>query len=124
MSLFKYLFIVILRIDAVEQIEDALSGLKVIEFDGVYIRLSLRTYLPKLEDLLSPQKIEDAAEPSEVNHELLIEVVNGSMELKNAEVWKPFSPKIYFIILLIHLWKKNSKLRRIKRKKNRIPDGS
>ncbi|KAG8636902.1 uncharacterized protein LOC110601451 isoform X2 [Manihot esculenta] len=75
------------RIDAVEQIEDALSGLKVIEFDGVYIRLSLRTYLPKLEDLLCPQKIEDAAEPSEVNHELLIEVVNGSMELKNAEIF-------------------------------------
>ncbi|KAJ9153991.1 hypothetical protein P3X46_027372 [Hevea brasiliensis] len=75
------------RIDAVEQIEDTLSGLKVIEFDGICIRLSLRTYLPKLEDLLCQQKIEGAAEPSEVNHELLIEVVNGTMELKNAEIF-------------------------------------
>ncbi|KAF2288907.1 hypothetical protein GH714_022723 [Hevea brasiliensis] len=75
------------RIDAVEQIDDTLSGLKVIEFDGICIRLSLRTYLPKLEDLLCQQKIEGAAEPSEVNHELLIEVVNGTMELKNAEIF-------------------------------------
>ncbi|XP_021658921.2 uncharacterized protein LOC110648868 isoform X2 [Hevea brasiliensis] len=75
------------RIDAAEQIEDTLSGLKVIDFDGICIQLSLRTYLPKLEDLLCQQKIENAAEPSEVNHELLIEVVNGTMELKNAEIF-------------------------------------
>ncbi|EEF44176.1 conserved hypothetical protein [Ricinus communis] len=75
------------RVDAVEQIEEALSGLKVIEFDGSCIRLSLRTYLPKLDDVMCQHKTEDTAEPSEVNHELLIEVVSGTMELKNVEIF-------------------------------------
>ncbi|KDP39341.1 hypothetical protein JCGZ_01098 [Jatropha curcas] len=75
------------RLDTIEQIEDTMSGLKVIDFDGTSIRLSLRTYLPKLEELLCQQKIEVTAEPSEVNHDLLIEVVNGTMELKNVEMF-------------------------------------
>ncbi|XP_050219542.1 uncharacterized protein LOC126669938 [Mercurialis annua] len=73
-------------VDAVEQIEEAFSGLKVIEFDGSYIRLSLQTYLPKFEDLMCQHKIEDA-EPSEVIHEFLIEVVSESMELRNVEMF-------------------------------------
>ncbi|KAL5848537.1 hypothetical protein ACOSQ4_006550 [Xanthoceras sorbifolium] len=75
------------RFDAAEQIEDSLTGLKVIEFDGNCFRLSLQTYIPKLEGLLFQQRIEDVNEPSEVNHELLIEIVNGSMELKNVEIF-------------------------------------
>ncbi|XP_065862758.1 uncharacterized protein [Euphorbia lathyris] len=78
---------IIKRIDSVEQIEDTLSGLKVIDFDGNCIRLSLRTYLPKLEDLSCQQKIEDAGQPSEINHELLIELVSGTMELKDVEMF-------------------------------------
>lgn len=67
-----------------EQIEDALSGLKVIDFDENCIRLSLRTYLPKLEELSC--QIEDAGQPSEINHELMIVLVSGTMELKDVEV--------------------------------------
>ncbi|XP_040963245.1 uncharacterized protein [Gossypium hirsutum] len=40
------------RLDALEQIEDALTGLKVIGFDGNCIRLSLQTYIPKVEGVL------------------------------------------------------------------------
>uniref|UniRef100_A0A2P2JJN6 Uncharacterized protein n=3 Tax=Rhizophora mucronata TaxID=61149 RepID=A0A2P2JJN6_RHIMU len=81
---FEYAFT---RFDALEQIEEALSGLKVIEFDGTCIRLSLRTYVPKLEGLLCQQNIGDTTEPSEINHELLIEVIKGTMEIKSVEIF-------------------------------------
>ncbi|XP_054804667.1 uncharacterized protein LOC129307782 isoform X1 [Prosopis cineraria] len=60
--------------DVVEQIEDALMGLKVLAFDENCIRLSLQTHMPNI----------DAAE---VNHELLIEVLEGTMKLKNVQVF-------------------------------------
>uniref|UniRef100_A0A6N2M9Q0 Uncharacterized protein n=1 Tax=Salix viminalis TaxID=40686 RepID=A0A6N2M9Q0_SALVM len=72
--------------DAIEQIQDVLSGLKVIEFDGTCIRLSSRTYIPK-QDVLCLQKIEETNEPYEINHEFLIEVTDGSMEIKNVEMF-------------------------------------
>lgn len=72
--------------DAIEQIEDVLSGLKVIEFDGTCIRLSLRTYIPK-QDVLFLQKIEETNVPYEINHEFLIEVTNGSVEIKKVEMF-------------------------------------
>uniref|UniRef100_A0A2N9EZ12 Uncharacterized protein n=1 Tax=Fagus sylvatica TaxID=28930 RepID=A0A2N9EZ12_FAGSY len=69
--------------DTIEQIEDVLAGLKVIAFTENCIRLSLQTYVPKLE---GSQKIEDIIEPSVLNHELLIEVLEGTMVLKSVEV--------------------------------------
>ncbi|KAM7258025.1 hypothetical protein ACFE04_013766 [Oxalis oulophora] len=75
------------RFDAIEQIEDMFTGLKVIEFDSNFIRLSLQTNVPKLESLLSQQNIEDVSEPSELYHELLIEVMDGTMELKSVEIF-------------------------------------
>lgn len=75
----------IFRFDATEQIEDLMTCLKVIAFTENCIRVSLRTYIPKLEGLYQ-LKIEDSIEPSEVNHELLIEVMEGTMELKSVEV--------------------------------------
>lgn len=77
---------IIFRFDAAEQIEDSLSGLKVVEFDGNRFRLSLQTYIPKLDGMIFKQRIENVNQPSEVNHELLVEMANGSMELKNVEV--------------------------------------
>ena len=79
-------FSFIFRLDASEQIEDALTGLKVIGFDGNCIRLSLQTYIPKVEGVLCQKLIEDIAEPSEMNHELLVEIMDGTMEVKNVEV--------------------------------------
>lgn len=86
---FVMLTSLIFRFDAVEQIEDSLTGLKVIDFDGKCFRLSMQTYIPKLEESLFQHKIEDVIEPSDVNHELLIEVIDGTMEIKNVEVSHP-----------------------------------
>lgn len=70
-----------------EKVEDALSGLKVTDVEGNRIRLSLRTYVPNLDGLLSQQKIEDVSSTLEQNHELVLEVVDGTMQIKNVEVW-------------------------------------
>ncbi|KAF3628925.1 putative invertase inhibitor-like [Capsicum annuum] len=73
------------RFEAIEQIEDAFSGLKIVEFEGNHIRLSLRTFIPNLENLPHNHTI-DVAEPPEQNHELLIELMDGTMELKHVEL--------------------------------------
>lgn len=75
------------RFDAIEQIEDSLTGLKVIEFDGNHIRLSLKTYIPKPEGSYCWQQFENIIAPSEVDHELLLEIMEGTMELSNAEMF-------------------------------------
>lgn len=69
-----------------EEFEDACSGLKIVEFEGNCIRLSLRTSIPNLESLLHNQNIVDVVETPEKNHELLIELMDGTKELKHAEV--------------------------------------
>lgn len=74
------------RFEAIEKIEDAFSGLKIVEFEGNRIRLSLRTFIPNLENSLHNQTI-DVAEPREQNHELLIELMDGTMELKHVEIF-------------------------------------
>lgn len=75
------------RFESVEKIEDALTGLKIIEFEGNCIRLSLRTYIPDLESFLREQKIENISDTLEQNHELSIEVVEGTMDVKNVEIF-------------------------------------
>ncbi|XP_057959973.1 uncharacterized protein LOC131152234 isoform X2 [Malania oleifera] len=75
------------RLDAMEKIQDTLTGVKVIEFDGNSIRLSLSTHILNYEGLLCRQKIEDTIEPSELNHEMLIEVMDGTMQLKKVEIF-------------------------------------
>ncbi|XP_060180610.1 uncharacterized protein LOC132610324 isoform X1 [Lycium barbarum] len=75
------------RFEAIEKIEDAFSGLKIVEFEGNRIRLSLRTFIPNFENLLHDQKIVDDGEPPEQNHELLLELMEGTMELKHVEIF-------------------------------------
>ncbi|XP_042517371.1 uncharacterized protein LOC122091467 [Macadamia integrifolia] len=74
------------RVEANQQIEDTMTGLKIIDFEGNYIRLSLTTFIPISEDLACQQKMENS-EPSRQEHELLIEVFDGTMELKNVEIF-------------------------------------
>lgn len=74
------------RFDAIEKIEDALTGLKVIEIENNNIKLSLTTFAPCLDNLFSQLKLEDMIHPYEQTHELVVELVDGTMELKNAEV--------------------------------------
>ncbi|KAK6138578.1 hypothetical protein DH2020_027679 [Rehmannia glutinosa] len=75
------------RFEVVEKIEDALTGLRVIEVEGNNIRLSLKTYIPYLETVLRQQDIENVIEPLEMNHELMIETLDGTWELKNVEIF-------------------------------------
>ncbi|KAL3829297.1 hypothetical protein ACJIZ3_018099 [Penstemon smallii] len=75
------------RFEAIEKIEDTLTGLTVIEIEECSIRLSLKTYIPFLESVLSQQGIEVPIEPLEMNHEIIIETVDGSLELKNVEIF-------------------------------------
>ncbi|XP_026400847.1 uncharacterized protein LOC113296735 isoform X2 [Papaver somniferum] len=81
------------RLEATVQIEDMLSGLKVIEFEGNCIRLSVKTFVPNLEGILYRQTPEYTTESSITNHELLIELMDGTVELKKAEI----SPNDVFI---------------------------
>ncbi|XP_073146652.1 uncharacterized protein [Henckelia pumila] len=74
------------RFEAVEKIEDALTGLRVIDFEGNHIRLSLKTHIPNLESVLCQQEIEGVIVP-ELNHVLTIETMDGTFELKNVEVF-------------------------------------
>ncbi|KAK4404037.1 hypothetical protein Sango_0772300, partial [Sesamum angolense] len=75
------------RFEAVEKIEDAFTGVKVIEIEGNNIRLSLKTYIPYLESVLRQQDIESVIEPLEMNHELIVETMDGTWELKNVEIF-------------------------------------
>ncbi|KAH6830029.1 hypothetical protein C2S53_004146 [Perilla frutescens var. hirtella] len=75
------------RFEAVEKTEEAFTGLKVIEIEGNNIRLSLKTYIPYLETVLHKQDIKNIIEPLEMNHELIIETVDETWEIKNAEIF-------------------------------------
>ncbi|GAB2299089.1 hypothetical protein Dimus_033160 [Dionaea muscipula] len=75
------------RFQAIEKIEDIFTGLKVVEFEGKTIRLMMRTYIPKVEWLVFHQKLEDTSEMAELNHELHIEVKEGTLELKTVEIF-------------------------------------
>lgn len=77
-----------LRFNALEQIDDALTGLKVLAFDENYIRLSLQTYVPTVESISCLQRVEDTIDASVLNHELLIGVFEGTTKLKDIQVSK------------------------------------
>lgn len=73
--------------DVIEQVEGTIGGMKVIDVADNSIRLSLHTHIPNVEDFSTLQRLEGLIEKSELDHELIIEVSNGTMELKNAEVY-------------------------------------
>ncbi|KAL5171288.1 hypothetical protein HKD37_11G032792 [Glycine soja] len=76
-----------LQFEVVEQIEDAFTGLKVLAFDENCIRLSLKTYMPTFEGISYLPRIEATVDAAELNYELLIEVFEGTMRLKNVQVF-------------------------------------
>ncbi|EXC33904.1 hypothetical protein L484_012794 [Morus notabilis] len=73
--------------DAIEQIEDILTGVKVIALEENCIRFSLQTYIPNLESFLLQQTIEAVNVPFEVKHELLIELLEWTLDQKNVEIF-------------------------------------
>ncbi|RDX70052.1 hypothetical protein CR513_50744, partial [Mucuna pruriens] len=69
------------------EIEDAFTGLKVLALDENCIRLSLQTYMPTFEGISYLPRVEDTTDVAELNHELSIEVFEGTMKLKNVQVF-------------------------------------
>ncbi|GAB2233000.1 hypothetical protein Droror1_Dr00002213 [Drosera rotundifolia] len=75
------------RLKAVEKIEDIFSGMKVIEFEGQTIRLSLTTCIPEIQCSAGHHPVLVDSKSSEVIHELLIEIKEETLELKNAVIF-------------------------------------
>lgn len=75
------------RVEAVGQIEDLFTGLKVLEFDGNGIRFSLETIIPTLSDLGCQLNVEVTNTQATVIHELFVEVYDGTLELRNVEIF-------------------------------------
>lgn len=65
--------------EATETIKDELCGLRVTESEGDRIRLCLRTYIPNIHGL-------DSCGFLNQDYELVIELMEGTMELKHAEI--------------------------------------
>lgn len=82
LTLFGFFTFSTFRLDAAEQVEDPLTGLKVLEFDGSFIKLQLRTYIPKLDGLLG----QHTNEPSELINVLLIHLKDKTTEITKVEV--------------------------------------
>lgn len=80
-------FAVYFRVEAIGQIEYMLSGVNVIELEGTCLRLSLKTPIPTSDSLLLRHKLDCLREPNVLDHELLIEVVDKTLELKSVEVF-------------------------------------
>ncbi|KAL5703339.1 hypothetical protein ACHQM5_028441 [Ranunculus cassubicifolius] len=71
------------RVEAVSQIEDTFTGLKVIDFDGNGIRFSLETFIPNF----GSSQNELINDPLSVIHELFVEVKDGTLELMKVEIF-------------------------------------
>ncbi|VFR01140.1 unnamed protein product [Cuscuta campestris] len=74
------------RLEATEILKDAISGLRVTESEGDHIRLCLRTYIPNIRSLMLLEQFEDSCGLLDQDHELVIELMEGTMEVKHAEI--------------------------------------
>ncbi|KAI4369249.1 hypothetical protein MLD38_017712 [Melastoma candidum] len=75
----------LMKCDAIEQIEDALSDVKIVDIYGNSIQLSLSTYMPKFRG--SIVNAEDIADSLKVDHEMLIAFGDGNVGLNSVEIF-------------------------------------
>ncbi|XP_042466074.1 uncharacterized protein LOC122048590 [Zingiber officinale] len=73
------------RFEADGQLEAMFSGLRVIDIQGCYVRLSLKTYIPNIDTILLRHKV-DFVEPPMSEHEMLVEFSERNMDIKSIEV--------------------------------------
>ncbi|KAJ0961802.1 hypothetical protein J5N97_029630 [Dioscorea zingiberensis] len=73
-------------VEAIGQIEELLSEVRVIEFKGDHIRLLLKTPIPSMDILPLQYNSASFIEPTVVDHELMIEVLENNLEPMNLEV--------------------------------------
>lgn len=81
--LFSFIYF---RVEAIGQVEYMLSEVKIIEFEHNCIRLFVKMSIPTSDGLVLGRKLDCAIEPCISDHELLIEVMDQTMELKSVEV--------------------------------------
>ncbi|THU50519.1 hypothetical protein C4D60_Mb06t21060 [Musa balbisiana] len=74
------------RLEAVGQLEHMFSDVRVIDFQGSCIRLSLKTPIPNIDGFIIQHNL-DFVEPFVSEHEMLIEVIDKTMELKSVEIF-------------------------------------
>ncbi|CAL9095215.1 unnamed protein product [Musa acuminata var. zebrina] len=74
------------RLEAVGQLEHMFSDVRVIDFQGSCIRLSLKTPIPNIDGFIIQHNL-DFVEPFVSEHEMLIEVTDKTMELKSVEIF-------------------------------------
>jgi len=76
----------------------------VIGIDENCIKLSLQTYMPTVEGISCLQRVEDTIDASVLNHELLIEVLEGTMTLKDIQVLKQITISFFdlFVTTIVH----------------------
>ncbi|XP_020111985.1 uncharacterized protein LOC109726654 isoform X2 [Ananas comosus] len=75
------------RVEAIGQVEYMLSEVKIIEFEHNCIRLFVKMSIPTSDGLVLGRKLDCAIEPCISDHELLIEVMDQTMELKSVEIF-------------------------------------
>lgn len=72
--------------EAIGQIEELLSDVRVIDFEGNHIRLLLKTPIPSIDSFPLQYNSACSTEPSVVDHELMIEVSEKTIAPMNLEV--------------------------------------
>ncbi|CAH9071681.1 unnamed protein product [Cuscuta europaea] len=75
------------RLEAIEMLDGTLNGLHVAKVDGNHISLSLRTCIPNNDGSLCQEKVDSSSGLFDQYHKLEIELVEGTMELKHAEIY-------------------------------------
>ncbi|KAG9445820.1 hypothetical protein H6P81_011948 [Aristolochia fimbriata] len=75
------------RVKLLKQIEDIISAVEVIEFDGNCIRLSVKTFVSKSESRLNQHWQEFLNAQSVVEHEILIELTDGTLHFQNVKIF-------------------------------------
>ncbi|CAM8893368.1 unnamed protein product [Rhodiola kirilowii] len=86
------------RLEAVENIEDTLTGVRVLGYEKNCIRFAVRTYIPSLDGSFSEPKVGDIPDPFVLDHELSIKVVDGTLEPENLLV---IPSDIHFDVILV-----------------------
>ncbi|XP_074590927.1 uncharacterized protein LOC141846778 isoform X2 [Curcuma longa] len=74
------------RFEAYRQLEAMFSGLRVIDIQGCCVRLSLKTYIPNIDNILLRHKV-DFVEPPISEHEMLVEFSERNMDIKSMEIF-------------------------------------
>ncbi|KAJ0970321.1 hypothetical protein J5N97_023198 [Dioscorea zingiberensis] len=74
-------------VEAIGQIEELLSEVRVIEFKGNHIRLLLKTPIPSMDILPLQYNSASFIEPAVVDHELMIEILENNLEPMNLEIF-------------------------------------